>query len=62
LNKKVLDKDKLIEELFKRIEALTLRVKQLELENAELRARLNSNSRNSSRQPSSDGYRKKPAF
>jgi regulator of replication initiation timing len=62
LNKKVLDKDKLIEELFKRIEALTLRVKQLELENAELRARLNSNSRNSSRPPSSDGYRKKPAF
>jgi len=62
LNKKVLDKDKLIEELFKRIEALTLRVEQLELENAELRARLNSNSRNSSRPPSSDGYRKKPAF
>lgn len=57
-----MDKDKLIEELFKRIEALTLRVEQLELENAELRARLNSNSRNSSRPPSSDGYRKKPAF
>ncbi len=34
----------------------------LELENAELKARLNSNSENSSRPPSSDGYQKKPAF
>jgi transposase len=29
---------------------------------AELEARLNSNSRNSSKPPSSDGYQKKPAF
>jgi len=29
---------------------------------AELGARINSNSRNSSKPPSSDGYRKKPAF
>lgn len=31
-------------------------------ENAELKARLNSNSKNSSKPPSSDGYKKKPAF
>ena len=32
------------------------------MENAELKARLNSNSNNSSKPPSSDGYKKKPAF
>ena len=62
-------KDKLIQELFQKIEILTSRLEQaekeiseLKAENAELKARLNSNSKNSSRPPSSDGYRKKPAF
>lgn len=66
---KRLGKDKLIQELFQKIEVLTSRLEQaetniavLELENAELKARLNSNSKNSSRPPSSDGYQKKPAF
>jgi transposase len=64
-----LDKDKLIQELFQKIEVLTSRLEQaekeiaeLKAENAELKARLNSNSKNSSRPPSSDGYQKKPAF
>lgn len=81
-----MDNYRLIKELLQKVEALTLRVQQLEavesenevlreeiarlrkenvelkLENAELKSRLNSNSRNSSRPPSSDGYRKKPAF
>jgi len=81
-----LDKDKLIEELLRKVEELTKRVQQLEavevenkilreeiiilrkenaelkLENVELKSHLNSNSRNSSRPPSSDGYKKKPAF
>ncbi len=34
----------------------------LKQENTELKARLNSNSHNSSKPPSSDGYQKKPAF
>ena len=34
----------------------------LKIEIAELKARLNSNSNNSSKPPSSDGYKKKPAF
>lgn len=34
----------------------------LKLENTELKTRLNSNSKNSSKPPSSDGYKKKPAF
>ncbi len=48
---------------------LQLKYAEMELENAELKskvaeleARLNSNSRNSSKPPSSDGYQKKPAF
>lgn len=62
-------KDKLIQELFQKIEVITSRLEQaeqeiseLKAENAELKARLNSNSKNSSRPPSSDGYEKKPAF
>lgn len=62
-------KDKLIQELFQRIKDLTSRLEQAEneiaelrFENAELKFRLNSNSNNSSRPPSSDGYCKKPAF
>ena len=36
--------------------------KVLKEEKAELKARLNYNSRNSSKPPSSDGYQKKPSF
>jgi hypothetical protein len=64
-----LQKDKLIQQLFQKIEVLTSRLEQaeneitaLKLENTELRTRLNSNSHNSSKPPSSDGYQKKPAF
>ena len=35
---------------------------ELKVENTELKTRLNSNSNNSSKPPSSDGYKKKPAF
>jgi len=35
---------------------------ELKLENTELKSRLNSNSKNSSKPPSTDGYTKKPAF
>jgi transposase len=64
-----LGKDKLIQELFQKIEVLTSRlekaeqeISELKTENTDLKARLNSNSKNSSRPPSSDGYQKKPAF
>ena len=74
-----MDKDKIIYDLIKKVEYLTLRVQQLEtfeeeikilrqknaslkIEIAELKARINSNSNNSSKPPSSDGYKKKPAF
>lgn len=64
-----LDKDHLISVLLERIDALTLRLDQaereieaLKAENSELKARLSSNSRNSSKPPSSDGYTKKPAL
>jgi len=62
--------------LFKKVEELTKRVEQFEEENktlrhentilkhenSELKIRINSNSSNSSKPPSSDGYKKKPAF
>ena len=74
-----MDKDKIIYDLIKKVEYLTLRVQQLEtfeeeikilrqknaslkVEIAELKTRINSNSNNSSKPPSSDGYKKKPAF
>jgi len=41
---------------------LRTRISELEQENSELKNRLNINSRNSSKPPSSDGYQKKPAF
>lgn len=41
---------------------LLKRVESLEAENKELRAKVNANSRNSSRPPSSDGLKKKPAI
>ena len=62
-------KDRLIQELFQKIEVITSRLEQaeneiavLKLENAALKSRLNNNSNTSSKPPSSDGYRKKPAF
>lgn len=55
--------------MLQKVELLTMRLKwaedkmaALELENAELKTRLNSNSNNSSKPPSSDGYQKRPAF
>lgn len=56
-------------ELLKKIEFLTLRLEKanediarLIAENQALRSQLNSNSKNSSKPPSSDGYTKKPAL
>jgi transposase len=71
-----LDTTLLIQELLQKIDQLTARVEQLEkenhqlgndvqelrVENAELKARLNTNSKNSSKPPSQDGYSKKPAM
>lgn len=57
-----MDKDQLILDLLEKIEILTNRLELAEKEIAELKARLNSNSSNSSKPPSSDGYKKKPAF
>ena len=66
---KSLYKDKITQDLIEQIASLTTllsqakrKISELELEIAELKSRLNSNSRNSSRPPSSDGYKKKPAF
>lgn len=59
----------LIAVLLERIEVLTQRldraekeITMLKAENSELKARLSSNSKNSSKPPSSDGYTKKPAL
>ncbi len=64
-----MDKDLLIIELIKKVENLTNRltlaekeITLLKAENKELRSRLNSDSSNSNKSPSSDGYKKKPAF
>ena len=76
LKKKALHPDQVISELTKtvdflakKVDSLTGRLTELETENsdlkaevAKLKAQLNSNSRNSSKPPSSDGYKKKPAF
>jgi transposase len=43
-------------------QTLHAEIQLLKIENAELKARLNSNSHNSSKPPSSDGYSKRPAF
>ena len=45
--------------ILKRLAALEAEVERLEAENAELRRRLDKNSQNSHKPPSSDGYRKK---
>ena len=52
------DQSALIDELMRRIDRLTAEVNRLKKENADLRRRLKSNSRNSSRPPSSDRYTK----
>jgi transposase len=64
-----LDKDKIISGLIIQVNILTRclddaekRIAGLEAENAELKARLNSNSRNSNKPPSSDGYKRQPAL
>lgn len=51
-----------IEALKELVAHLLVRIQELEAENRELRARLDSNSKNSHRPPSSDGLRKKPAL
>ena len=72
-----MDKDKLlIESLIKTVKELTGRVEKLEAENnflrkendllkaeiVKLKAQINTNSHNSNKPPSSDGYKKKSAF
>lgn len=64
-----MDKDFIISELVKRIDSMSADLALLKEENtqlktrvAELEAQLNSNSTNSSKPPSSDGYQKKPVF
>ena len=85
-----MEQDQIIQELIAKVDLLTKRVEQLEIENirlknrihelesenaelktenaslksenAELKSRLNINSSNSSKPPSSDGYSKKPAI
>jgi transposase len=49
----------LIEELIERLATLEAEIQRLKAENAELRRRLELNSQNSHKPPSSDGYRKK---
>ena len=52
----------LVTVLLARIEALESEVSALRAENAELRSRLNLNSKNSHKPPSSDGLSKKPGL
>ena len=56
----VADKDELIRALFAQVKALTAQVVVLATKVAELEGRLALTSRNSSKPPSSDGYRPKP--
>lgn len=51
-----------VDQLEKENHRLQLQVNELKVENAELKARLNTNSTNSSKPPSQDGYSKKPAI
>ncbi len=69
MTKKVLGADQVISTLVEQIDVLSKRldraakeIVELRTENEELKTRLNSNSKNSSKPPSSDGYKKKPAF
>ena len=52
----------LVRLLLDKIAAQEIIISQLRTENAELKSRLNLNSQNSSKPPSTDGLRKKPAF
>ena len=52
----------LVLELLQRVSKLEKENIELKKENSELKARLNLNSKNSSKPPSTDGLRKKPAF
>jgi regulator of replication initiation timing len=62
ITENVEDLKALIVLLFSEIESLKNKNAFLEKENAELRSRLGMNSENSSKPPSSDGYKKKPAL
>jgi transposase len=53
------EEQRLIAELLKRLAALEADVERLKAENAELRRRLEKNSQNRHKPPSSDSYRKK---
>ena len=75
-SKNVLDKDKIIQELIEQVKQLNSRLAfyedrilkreeenaELKIEIIELKARLNKDSSNSSKPPSSEGYKKKPAL
>jgi len=51
-----------VEQLEKENHRLRQDVQELRVENAELKAKLNTNSKNSSKPPSQDGYSKRPAL
>lgn len=52
----------LVKALLNEITSLKIEIAMLKTENSELKARLNQNSSNSSKPPSSDYFNRKPAF